>query len=166
MDIANNWTIVVGMATIVSMVLLWSREAYLNPILENETHLFEKVRDDINNIISNSNDIISKNGEEALAEELYNLATLKKYIRRAKFIFRHKMIPTGIGIILFTVLLVSLWEFMDKHISILIINGFVAYILLLLIVGLAATFKKMMRFENDVSRYLEGDNPSIIFENR
>jgi len=164
MDIANNWTIVVGIATIISMVLLWSKEAYLNPVLEHETNLVTKVRDDINNLISNSPSIISKNGEEKLAEDLYNLATLKKNIRHAKTVFRHKMIPMGIGIVLLTVFIISLWEFKDKNPFFTITIVLIAYILLLLVIALGSNFFRIARYENEISRYIEGDDPKLIFE--
>lgn len=155
MDIANNWTIVIGVATIVSMILLWSKQAYLDPIREREEDIIRKVKEDIKEKLTNSNKLIEEKGEEKFVDEIYDIIEFKKFFRELKESFGRRMIPSGIAICFLAAIFVSTWNFFPSNILL-------AYIMLFPIFLIFTDFMKMRKYENFLSRYLEGEDPSSI----
>ncbi len=79
MDIANNWTIIAGVATIVSMIFYWSKQAYLDPIVNREQEIKKKVRDDAIRKLNESQSIIEEKGEEQFVDDVTLLNSGKTF---------------------------------------------------------------------------------------
>jgi len=162
MDIANNWTIVIGITTVISMTLYWSNQAYLSPIIKREEHIKNKVKDDINKKVKElgENIEIAEQEQEALIEEIYDILEIKKVLRELKETFGRKMVPIGILICIFSIGLVSIWESYSSNIF-----NILFFITLFSILIFSDSFNKMRQFENHLSRYLEGEDPTDIIMN-
>ena len=161
MEISNNWTIVIGVATIISLILHWSKQAYLDPIVSQEDSIKEKVRNDIFEKVETSEEIIKERGEEQFAEEIYDIILFRKNLRELKEIFRGKMVVTGILICVVAIILVSISAYYTNNIIFMVVVLLV-YILILAVLSLIGLFLKMKKYERRLSRYLEGENPSDI----
>lgn len=158
MDITNNWTIVVGIGAILSLVLYWSQEAYLKPIFNEEEKIKEKVRSDISKKLEVANDYVEKGEEERFVREIYDIIELKKDLRDLKEIFRGKMVPSSVAVAILTILMVTLWGLNN-----IFVDTILLYPLILLVTGLAVSFLKLRKYERRLSRYLEGEDPTVIF---
>lgn len=159
MDIANNWTIVIGIATVISITLHWSNQTYLSPIIKREEHIKNKVKDDIDKKVKKlgENIEIEEQEQEALIEEIYDILEIKKVLRELKEAFGRDMVPIGILICIFSIGLVSIWESYGSNFF-----GILLFSTLFSIVIFFNSFIKMRRFENHLSRYLEGEDPTDI----
>ena len=158
MEILNNWTIVVGAATIISLILYWTKQAYLDPIINKEEEIIKKVKDDINTKMDKSKEIIAERGEVFFVDEIYDIIEFRKNLRDLKETFRGKMVPSGITVCFMLIGLVSVWNY-NIFVTILII-----YIEVLLLTILVGSFIKLRRYESEFSRYLEGEDPTKIFD--
>jgi len=157
MDVANNWTIVIGMATLVSMVFLLSKKGYLDPIRQKELAIISKVKTDLSIKLEASKKVIEEKGEEKFVDEIYDIIQFRKVLRELKEIFGRRMIPMGLSACVITVLLVSLWQY---HIAWL--NGLIFYLGIILVAVVAGDFLRMRKNERLLSRYWEGEDPSRI----
>lgn len=150
MDIANNWTIVIGIGTIISLALYWSQEAYLKPIVKDEEKIKQKVKSDISNTLEFADDYVERGEEEQFVDEIYDIIKLKRDLRDMKDVFRGKMVPIALILMIVTIGLVTLWELNNILVDVLL-----AYILILLIVSLITLFMRLRKYERNLSRYLE-----------
>lgn len=165
MDIANNWTIVIGVATLVSGVLFWSNNAYLKPILESQTSIIERVRKDLERKLKNNKDVIKSKGEEGFVEDISNIVSMKYFIRESKSRFRGRMVPLSLGMILLSVIFVSLYDYYSQINALKgIMNFIIIYTAIILLVMIAIDFFKIRKNERLLSRYSEGENPNKIIE--
>jgi len=152
MDITNNWTIVVGIATIISLIFYWSKLAYLDPVIDKEEDIKRKVSLELHTLLNNADDIIRKHGEIQFVDEIYDIIESRKKIHEIKFMFRSRMIPSGIGLCFLVIVLVTIW---DYNILLTFTVGYAAIILLLVVIFL---FAQMRRYEINFTRYLEREN--------
>lgn len=160
MEISNNWTIVIGVATIVSMILLWSKRTYLDPIFNKEESIIKKVKGDLKKKLSNHEDLISKVGEEKFVDEVYDIVEFRKMLRELKETFGRKMVPSGILLSIFSIVFVSIFQYNISWLNLLI-----GYLLISLSFFLIKGFLTMRNNENLLSRYWEGEDPTIILKN-
>ena len=160
MDIANNWTIVIGIATVISMTLYWSNQAYRNPIIKREEDIKNKVKDDINIKIKNLDKDIEIQEQEALIVEIYDILELKENFRELKEAFGRKMVPVGILICILSIVLVSIWESNGSNLFI----GLLFFTFMFTLIFFES-FIKIRQYENHLSRYLEGEDPTDIMMN-
>ena len=154
MDVANNWTIVIGIATIISLILYWSKQAYVDPITEREDDIKKKVKEDISTKISEFKEGI---GEEQFVDEIYDIMLFRKNLRELKRTFRGLMIPIGLLICIISTILVSIWDFANIN-----IKNFLFWTVIILTIYLIILFGNLRTFENQLSRFSEGENPSDI----
>jgi hypothetical protein len=160
MNITNNWTIVIGVATVISTALYWTNKAYLDSILEMRRDIIERVRRDMTERLQNFHELISVEGEERFADEIYNIAKFKKFLREARREFNRQMLPRSLTIIVLSVLIVSFYETVDSdYILIMIIVG------ILLFIQMIFSIHRLLNLEDFLSRYLEGEDPSEILFN-
>jgi len=156
MDVANNWTIVIGTATIVSMILLWSKKAYLDPILKKEEIIIKKIKEDVRNKLTRFDKLIEKHGEEEFVYGVSYIIGLKADLRDLKNTFGW-MVPLGIILCFISVIIVSIWGFELFWLDFLVIYlGIIPFFIIIIF------FFKMKFLEKKLSRYLEGETPSFI----
>lgn len=160
MDILNNWTIVVGVGAIVTLILHWSKQAYFDPVINREEDTKRKVKEDLTKKLSKYKEIIDEKGEEQFTDEIRDIIEFRKNLRDLKETFNGKMIPFGIGLCLLSVVLVSIWGY---NFVLSFIIGYVVFIVLVLVI---AFFFKIKTYENQFSKYLDGENPTKILNEK
>ncbi len=160
MEILNNWTIVVGVGTIVTLILYWSKEAYFDPVISREEDIKRKVEEDLTNKLRQYKEIIDEKGEEQFTDEIRDIIEFKKNLRDLKETFKGKMIPFGIGLCVLSIVLVSIWGF---NFGLSFIIGYAAFIVLVLVI---VFFLKIKTYENQFSKYLDGENPTKILNEK
>jgi len=161
MDVANNWTIVVGIATIISMLFIWTTKTYLNPIRRRDEDIIEKVKEDLSKKLKESKKLISEIGEEKFVDEIYDIIEFRKRLRNLKEIFGNRIVPFGLLTCILVIILVSVWEYNIYWLDLIIF-----YILIALISLLIRDFLSMKKNENLISRYLEGENPTELLNEK
>ena len=159
MEIANNWTIVVGAVSLISLMFYWSKQAYLDPIVDNEEHVKEKVKDDVGKKLRQFEEIVKEIGEEQFVDEIYDIIIFKKIVRDSKEIFRGKMVPVGVTICIISTILILIWESVNEYITIALLG-----IITILVYILIQFFNTMGKYENRLSKYLEGEDPTDILK--
>lgn len=159
MDVSNNWTIVVGVATIISMIFLWSNTVYMENVRRKEEHIIRKVKADLSKKLKNSGARIRKIGEEQFVDEIYDIVAFKRLLRRIKDTFERNMIPSGIFICIFAVILVCVWQNTS-----LAWRAILIFVILLLFFMVLLFFHQIRKDSNLLERYTEGEDPTEILK--
>ena len=101
-----------------------------------------------------------KVGEEKFVDEVYDIVEFRKMLRELKETFGRKMVPSGILLSIFSIVFVSIFQYNISWLNLLI-----GYLLISLSFFLIKGFLTMRNNENLLSRYWEGEDPTIILKN-
>ena len=156
MDTSNNWTIVIGVATLLSLIFYWSKQAYLDPIIKNENAIRNKVKQDISDQLEHYKEMVENVGEEKFVDDIYDIILMKKNIRYLKEAFESIIFP-GIILCIFAIIFVSI-----SNMDIIELNLIIIYVGILLFGKIIYLLRQMKRYQNQLSRYLEGEDPTEI----
>jgi len=148
---------VIGVATLISMLFLWTKQAYLDPIRKREEDIIKKVKKDLNDKLMDYKKLIEEIGEEKFADAIYDIIVFRKFLRELKETFGRRMIPMGLSICALAVTLVSVWD-----LNIEFLNNLIFVVAIVLSLVLISDFSRMRELENLLSKYLEGEDPAII----
>lgn len=136
------------------MILHWSKQTYLDPITKREEDIKKKVKEDISKKIAEFEEEI---GDEQFVDEIYDIMAFRKNLRESKIIFGGYMVPIAVLVCIISIVLVSIWDYGNNLANIILFDAVI--LLTLFLIGL---FFKLRRFENQLSRFLEGESPSDI----
>ncbi len=150
MEIHGDWTPILALATILSVILLWTHHIYVVNLEKNKKRVQEKVKEDVRNLINDNNLLIKEYGEEEFAQFLYDTTEFKVLTKGFVPDFE-KMFSYGIAILIFS----SIWIFLGMiHIFIPIAC---IYSLLICIFVFGRAMYRIRGTYNKTERYLDGE---------
>lgn len=164
MEILNKWTIVLVVATLLSLLVHWCKISYLDPILELEDKVKSKVKRNTMDNLSTYEEKISSLGYEEFIDVIYDEIAFQKMVREAKHVFRRQLISSCLFLASATLLTVTFSDFIPDNVFFIIFT-----IIGITVLYLWGRFDELKKYEKGISEYIDGRDPTMILteiENR
>lgn len=157
MEILNKWTIVLTIATFLSLLVHWCKISYLDPILELEKEVKSRVKKNTTYKLSAYKEIVDDVGHEKFIDTMYDEIAFQKMVRSTKHIFRSQLISACLFVATTSFFSVALSDLIPDDVFTVILT-----IISVAILYLWGRFSELKKYERAISEYVDGGDPTMI----